>query len=29
MNNAVFWDIEPQFLPHNKYITSPLYSSTG
>jgi hypothetical protein len=24
MNNAVFWDVESQFLPHKKRITSPL-----
>jgi hypothetical protein len=26
MKNAVFWDIEPQFLPHTRHITSPLQS---
>jgi hypothetical protein len=23
MKNAVFWDIETQFIPHRKHITSP------
>jgi hypothetical protein len=24
MKNVVFWDIKTQFLPHRRYITSPL-----
>jgi hypothetical protein len=24
MKNAVFWDIETQFVPHRRHITSPL-----
>jgi hypothetical protein len=26
MQNAVFWDIRPQFVPHRRHITSPLQS---
>jgi hypothetical protein len=29
MNNAVFWDIETQFVPHRRQITSPLQSPAG
>jgi hypothetical protein len=29
MNNAVFWDMKPQFLPHRRHITSPLQSPAG
>jgi hypothetical protein len=29
MKNAVFWDIEIQFVPHKKHITSPLQSPGG
>jgi hypothetical protein len=28
-NNAVFWDIKTQFVPHRKHITSPLKSPVG
>jgi hypothetical protein len=24
MKSAVFWDVKSQFVPHGKYITSPL-----
>jgi hypothetical protein len=27
--NAVFWDIETQFVPHTRYIASPLQSPAG
>jgi hypothetical protein len=26
MNNAVFWDIKPQFVPHRRHIMSLLQS---
>jgi hypothetical protein len=26
MKNVVFWDIKTQFVPHRRYITSPLQS---
>jgi hypothetical protein len=29
MKNAVFWDINPQFIPHRKHITSLLQSTAG
>jgi hypothetical protein len=29
MNNAVFWEIKTQFVPHRRHITSPLQSSAG
>jgi hypothetical protein len=29
MNNAVFWDIKTQFLPHRRHITSPLQIPAG
>jgi hypothetical protein len=29
MKNAVFWAIKTQFIPHRKYITSPLQSPAG
>jgi hypothetical protein len=29
MENAVFWDIKPQFLPHWRHITSLLQSPVG
>jgi hypothetical protein len=29
MKNAVFWNIRTQFVPHRKYITSPLQSPAG
>jgi hypothetical protein len=29
MKNVVFWDIKTQFVPHRRYITSPLQSSAG
>jgi hypothetical protein len=29
MKNVVFWDIKTQFIPHMRYITSPLQSSAG
>jgi hypothetical protein len=28
-NNVVFWDIGTQFIPHRRYITSPLQSPAG
>jgi hypothetical protein len=27
--NAVFWDINPQFVPHRRHITSPLQIPAG
>jgi hypothetical protein len=29
MKNVVVWDIKPQFVPHRRYITSPLQSPAG
>jgi hypothetical protein len=29
MKNVVFWDINTQFVPHRKDITSPLQRSAG
>jgi hypothetical protein len=29
MKNAVFWDIETQFIPHRRHITSPLQRSAS
>jgi hypothetical protein len=29
MKNAVFWDINTQFVPRKKHITSPLQSPAG
>jgi hypothetical protein len=29
MKNAVFWDIETQFVPHRRHITSPLQFPAG
>jgi hypothetical protein len=29
MKNAVFWDRKTQFVPHRRYITSPLQSPAG
>jgi hypothetical protein len=29
MKNAVFWDMKAQFVPHRKYITSPLQRPAG
>jgi hypothetical protein len=29
MKNVAFWDINTQFVPHRKHITSPLESPTG
>jgi hypothetical protein len=29
MQNAVFWDIRIQFIPHRRHITSPLQISAG
>jgi hypothetical protein len=29
MKNVVFWDIETQFLPHRRHITSSLESPAG
>jgi hypothetical protein len=29
MNNAVFWDIKTQIVPHRRHIPSPLQSSAG
>jgi hypothetical protein len=29
MKNVVFWDIETQFVPHKRHITSPLQSPAG
>jgi hypothetical protein len=29
MENDVFRDIKPQFMPHRRHITSPLQSSAG
>jgi hypothetical protein len=29
MKNAVFWDIETQFIPHRRHNTSPLQSLAG
>jgi hypothetical protein len=29
MKNVVFWDINTQFVPHMKHITSPLQSPAG
>jgi hypothetical protein len=29
MNNDFFWDINTQFAPHRKHITSPLQSQAG
>jgi hypothetical protein len=29
IKNAFFWDIKPQFIPHRKHITSPLWSPAG
>jgi hypothetical protein len=26
MKSAIFWDINPQFIPHARHITSPLHS---
>jgi hypothetical protein len=26
MKNAAFWDVKPQFIPHRRYIMSPLQS---
>jgi hypothetical protein len=29
MKSVVFWDIKTQFIPHRRYITSPLQSKAG
>jgi hypothetical protein len=29
MKNVVFWDMKTQFLPHRRYITSPLQSQAS
>jgi hypothetical protein len=29
VNNAVFWDIKAQLLPHRRYIPSPLHRPAG
>jgi hypothetical protein len=29
MKKAVFWDIQTQFIPHRRHITSPLQSPAG
>jgi hypothetical protein len=29
MKNVVFWNINTQFIPHRKHITSPLQSPAG
>jgi hypothetical protein len=29
MKNAVFWNMETQFVPHRKHITPPLQSPAG
>jgi hypothetical protein len=28
MENAIFWDVKTQFLPHRKHIISPIQSAT-